>query len=206
MISNFCLQYAAQYNTNSGTFLLINLASWDAFHLWSPFIYCQPQSTVIFPQGSTSIQGYSPTHGRLPLRVFLQPRSSSIQGRLPSKVISNQRLSSSKVVFLQGCLPPRLSSSKAVFHQRMSFIQECSQFQVVFHPRLSSIQGQGCLPPKVITKQKTTKHKAQRNIKHNTTQNKIQNTKTYHKTIQNTKYKIQNNRNCKRQQSTKYKT
>ena len=59
-------------------------------------------------------------------------RSSSIKGRLPSKVVFHQSSSS-----INGCMP-----SKVVFYQR------CLPSKVVFHPRSSSIKG--CLPSKVV--------------------------------------------------------
>ena len=56
-------------------------------------------------------------------------RSSSVAGRLPSKVVFRQRSSSVK-----GCLP-----SKVVFRQRSSSIKGCLPSKVIFRQRSSSV-------------------------------------------------------------------
>merc|ERR1711942_308459 len=70
---------------------------------------------VVFHQRSSSIKGRlfqssSSINSRLPSKVVFHPKSSSINGRLPSKGVFHQKVSSVK-----GQLP-----SKVVFHQRSS--------------------------------------------------------------------------------------
>ena len=67
---------------------------------FSQVIYCTPY------RKSSSIEG------RLPLKVVFPRRSSSVGGRLPLKVVFHQRSSS-----IEGLLP-----SKVVFHQRSSSV------------------------------------------------------------------------------------
>ena len=78
--------------------------------------------------------------------IIFHQRLSSINDRLPSKVILHQRSSSIKVIFHQrsssvkGRLP-----SLVLFHQRSPFIKGRLKghlpSEVIFHQRLSSIKG-----------------------------------------------------------------
>ena len=81
-------------------------------------------SAVCLPVGKTLLKGNF-THKHPPHispSVIFHGRSSSIEGRLPSKVIVNQRSSSS-----EGRHP-----SKVVFHQRSSLIKGRLPSKVIF--------------------------------------------------------------------------
>ena len=80
---------------------------------------------MVVGQRSSSIKG------RLPSKVILHQKSSSVKGHLPSKVIFHQRSSSVK-----GRLP-----SKVVFRQKSSSMKGCLPSKVVFHQRLSFVKG-----------------------------------------------------------------
>ena len=83
-----------------------------------------------------------PIEGRLPSKVVLCQRSSSVKGCQPSKVVIRQRFSSVK-----GRLP-----SKVVFCQRSSSVKGRLLSKVVFRQRSSSVKD--CRPSKVFFRQR----------------------------------------------------
>ena len=80
-----------------------------------------------FLRSSSCHQRSSSINNRLPSKVLFHQRSSSIKGRLPSKVVFHRRSSS-----IEGHLP-----SKVIFHQRPSSLKTCLSSKVV-HQRSSS--------------------------------------------------------------------
>ena len=88
--------------------------------------------TVAVVRASPKLTEYrsSSIEGRLPSKVVFHRRSSSIEGPLPSKVVFRPRSSSVK-----GRLP-----SKVVFHQKLSSVKGRHPPKVVHHQRWSSIK------------------------------------------------------------------